>query len=352
MTARPAEHPAHWAQALGLSLALHGALGFALVDLLPRLTAPALVDPPRLEISRLTLDPTGIEGGGPASAPVGTTVPPVPVSPAALSPAPITPAAPVTPPVAAPAPVVPPLAPLVPIDTLRGALAPVPQAPAVAPVALPPAVPEGATPGGAGSGAAVSDLAQAIRDRLGDACLIALPEPEGTDGVRLTVMAPLDQQIGDFLGALDRTDLAGRTTERSVLMDVRQCPALAFARAADSYPVWPLSVRPDAGTVADGESLTGVVTGAGPVTLLLIDDNGVVQDLTRFTAAIPEGIAFDVPVRRAGEARDTAQLLLAVAGRPQAVTQLAGRGADQLFPALTAELGRGAQMGVAPFTIR
>ena len=83
------------------------------------------------------------------------------------------------------------------------------------------------------------------------------------------------------------------------------------------------------------------------MTLLLVDDNGVVQDLSRFLTIAGSDARFDVPVFRNGPSRDTRQLLiaLATAGRPAAVDQMAGQLAGDMFPALQSEL-QGARIGI------
>ncbi|MEL6680710.1 MAG: serine/threonine protein kinase, partial [Pseudomonadota bacterium] len=105
-----------------------------------------------------------------------------------------------------------------------------------------------------------------------------------------------------------------------------------------------------------GQSLVGVLGNvAGRYTsLLIVDDNGVVQDLRRFVTFSGGQVTFDVPMTRAGPARDTNQLLvvLATPGRPRAVQEQAGRLAEDFFAALEAELGTDPLISVVPFRVR
>ena len=61
-----------------------------------------------------------------------------------------------------------------------------------------------------------------------------------------------------------------------------------------------------------------------------------------------------MPVARQGDARDTHQLLIAVAtaGRPETVSRAAGEAADGFFDQLACEIGPEALVGVASAYIR
>jgi len=161
---------------------------------------------------------------------------------------------------------------------------------------------------------AVGDLIRKIRDNGGPECLLTLPRRDGADGVGLDMMAAQDTSFADF----SRTVLAQTETDlrqTRTLLDPRQCPAVDYVRDNRDYPATRLGLRIDAPTVASGGRLTGVLRGTGGkyVALLLVDNNGVVQDLQRFLSQSGNFTRFDVPVTRAGPQRDTAQMLLAVA---------------------------------------
>ena len=88
--------------------------------------------------------------------------------------------------------------------------------------------------------------------------------------------------------------------------------------------------------------------------LLLVDDNGVVQDLQRFLSFSGNFVRFDVPVNRAGNSRDTSQMLLAIATRrpPDVIRNRAGNLAQEVFVGLDGEFGPGASLAVATFDVR
>jgi len=108
--------------------------------------------------------------------------------------------------------------------------------------------------------------------------------------------------------------------------------------------------------IGSGGNLIGTIENvAGMYTsLLLIDDNGVVQDLRRFTSFSSGRAEFNVPVSRDGAPRDTSQILFAIATqtRPVTITNRAGYLAKDFFAQLQAEFGSSAIIALAPFEVR
>lgn len=295
-----------WIQAYGLSILLHAGVATALVF-------------------RLPMSDLAPETAGPVTITLAAAPTPQPVQ--ELRPEPL-------PPVAAPAA-------LSPIAAEAG-LAPVmpvlPEVPEPEPE-MPPAAAE--------EGDEMSELAQRIRARVTDPCLIALP----LEGAEVVVLSSDDRAIRDF-----SDDVLTEETARPVLVDARQCPAVNFARANAAYPAFPLSIALRSADVSDPGTLSGQVRAAAGrhVTLLLVDDNGVVQDLRRFMRYAGPVAQFEVPVRRDGGARDTAQMLVALAttAPPRAVVAEDGQTAETMFASLTDELGTNMAMAVVAFALR
>jgi len=94
--------------------------------------------------------------------------------------------------------------------------------------------------------------------------------------------------------------------------------------------------------------------GGNYVSLLLVDDNGVVQDLNTYLSFAAGEVRFEVPLRRAGNARDTSAMLIAVASdsRPATLDTQNGQEADVFFAALRAELGSNIPIVMIPFDLR
>lgn len=202
---------------------------------------------------------------------------------------------------------------------------------------------------------ALGDLIRRIRAAAADPCLLALPRRDGEDDIGLALIAARDSAIQDFSDtALTADDADIRQTR--TLVDQRQCPAITFVRQNQDYPATRLGLRIDDLELQSGETLTGVLRGTAGryVTLLLIDDNGVVQDLQRFMAFSGNIARFDVPVSRSGPARDTSQILLAIATRapPGPIKDRVGQLAQDVFAGLEGELATGAALAIETFDVR
>lgn len=198
------------------------------------------------------------------------------------------------------------------------------------------------------------ELAGRIRARLADPCLLALPTSR--DGqLALQLLSDSDRN----LSALVETLTAGiddDITGSAQLLDARQCAAVVFARRDPHYPVLPLGIALDHAVVDSGELLQGRVTGGlgQSVSLLLVDDNGVVHDLGPFLRRTTQEVSFAVPLALVGRARDTRHLLIALAAphRPATVAARRGEAAAPFFDALHAEIGQSAQVGITSFGLR
>lgn len=202
----------------------------------------------------------------------------------------------------------------------------------------------------------LTELIARIRGRLADPCLVALPRGQGAGNApQLAILSDSDRQIAEFERAIFATSEIDVVLSE-FLFDARQCPALEFARAQTSYPTFQLSMGIAADIVPSGGVLTGTIDGTAGryVSLLLIDANGVVQDLRRFLQFQGGRTDFEVPVTRDGTARDTHQLLMALttAARPDTITQRAGNLAQDIFPQLRSEIGAAVQIALVPFDVR
>lgn len=202
---------------------------------------------------------------------------------------------------------------------------------------------------------AIGDLIRRIRSAPSDACLLALPRRDGEDGVGLAMIAGTDTAMTDFTDTVLTADDADIRQTRT-LIDPRQCPAMTYVRQNQDYPATRLGLRLDAGEVPSGGRLTGVLRGAAGryVLLLLVDNNGVVQDLQRFVSFSGNFARFDVPVTRVGVPRDTSQLLLAIATRrpPSVIRERIGQLAQDVFANLGGELAGGAALAITTFDVR
>ncbi|NHF73862.1 hypothetical protein [Paracoccus xiamenensis] len=198
-------------------------------------------------------------------------------------------------------------------------------------------------------------LVDRIRSQLTDACLLALPIMRGEDELTLSLLSDSDRNAAALTDELV-AGIEGDISRETLLLDPRQCPAVAFARRDARYPVFALGLQLDAQSVSSGDSLRGQISnGAGYVqTLLMVDENGAVHDLRRFLLSSAGATRFDIPVARMRQPRDTRQLLIALATpqRLNTVTARAGDAAGPFFDALFAEVGQNALIGIASFDVR
>ncbi len=218
-----------------------------------------------------------------------------------------------------------------------------------------PATAQAPTPDGQTAGGVVSELINRIRGRLTDPCLLAIPQ-QSADGVpELVLMGSDEAQMQGFVSAV-LADLVPRPTDRQILIDARQCAALNFARENRFYPAFRLSVSLDQASIESGTNLTGAIgnTAGRYISLLLVDDNGVVQDVGNYLSFTGSAARFDVLLTRDGNARDTSQTLvaLATATRPSTLNTQNGQLAADFFAALRSELGPDTPLVLVPFEVR
>ena len=203
---------------------------------------------------------------------------------------------------------------------------------------------------------AVAELIRRIRDTAKPSCLLALPRRVGADGIGLALISADDGAMAGYADALLTRPGDADIAQSRTLVDIRQCPALGFIAGNRDYPATRIGLRLERAEVPSGNRLSGVLTGVGDrsFALLLVDNNGVVQDLSRFVAPQDDALRFDVPVTRVGPRRDTKQLLVAVAadGSVQQITEQSGERAEDVFGDVSAALAREAALAAIAFDVR
>ncbi|WP_299733488.1 hypothetical protein [uncultured Tateyamaria sp.] len=221
----------------------------------------------------------------------------------------------------------------------------VPAAPAVQALANPSA-----------SDVAIGQLLRRIRATAQEQCTLALPRRAGGDALAGLAMIGADEAVLDAQAQVIVNGLDFAPVQTREILDPRQCASLDALRASDSYPANRIGLSIDTATLLSGDALTGRVLGAGGlfVTLLLVDDNGVVQDLAPFVSLDGNTPVFDAPVARSGPARATRQVLVAI-GTSDAPLDLSGRigqEAQQVFGSIPSETLQSMVFGVATFDVQ
>ena len=228
------------------------------------------------------------------------------------------------------------------------AIKPIQPTPSPAPAPLP------ATATSSETDPLAEELIARIRNSVAATCLIALPQQQN-GGVSLQVFAADEGVVGPYVDDI-LSGLSPRPPLTTALIDPRQCAALDYIRSTAGYPSGPMALGLDIARIDSGSELTGRLSGTGGrnITLLLVDDNGVTQDLGNYLTVGSNTARFAAPLRRSGPARDTRQLLLAIgtATRPASSSRQNGQLADDYFDALSAEIATSATITIAPFDVR
>lgn len=148
--------------------------------------------------------------------------------------------------------------------------------------------------------------------------------------------------------ALDRlrTDLETRAGEvpNSVFLPIveRQCAALGFLQQREDYPQFSIYFDMPRRNILQGELLEGRILNLGSdhVTLLIIDNDGKVQNLAAWLVPGPGSARFASRIFLDEQQVDTKQLLMAVASSEplEAAVDFNRQPADFFFAALQQEI--------------
>jgi eukaryotic-like serine/threonine-protein kinase len=186
----------------------------------------------------------------------------------------------------------------------------------------------------------------------GGDCFVAMPEE--VTGTRAIIAAfgnrpPQFQDLFEYFKA--KSGLETLVT-RWIVSDA-QCPALSFAQKVlrpDKTPM-PIALLGDASA---GTALKGNLgpTAAGTVSLLVIDGEGIVHDISSTLAKTAEGFEFTIPLPGSAEPSPRNQLIVALASEPElpSLKTADRQKSGTLFPALSREADeQGASLGLAAF---
>lgn len=203
---------------------------------------------------------------------------------------------------------------------------------------------------------AIGQLLRRIRAIPQEQCTLALPRRAGgAAGAGVSLIGADAEQL-DAIGVRIREGLDFQPTLASEVIDLRQCATLDAIRQSESYPANRIGLSLESTTLESGDSLRGRVIGAGGLflTMLLVDDNGVVQNLAPFVRMEDATPVFEAPVARSGPARTTRQMLVVMGtkGAPIDVSGQIGREAQDLFALIPSEALENMLFGVATFDLR
>ena len=203
---------------------------------------------------------------------------------------------------------------------------------------------------------AIGQLLRRIRLLPQEQCTLALPRRAGGSVGAGVSLIGADLELLEDYSAQITNNLGFTPVMTSEVIDPRQCALLDAVRQSDSYPANRIGLSLESTALVNGDVLSGKVIGAAGLflALLLIDDNGVVQDLAPFVTLKGATPVFKAPVARAGRARATRQVLVALGTTdgPINVSEQIGREAQQVFSEISAATLKGMLFGVATFDLR
>jgi serine/threonine-protein kinase len=308
----------------------------------------------------------------PAPPPSGTAAlrPTEPAGPALTPSTPSPPAAKAPPPAPSPAPAAPPGPALTPAQPAAPALTPgQPAAPAPPPStasrppaaaqpdpsapSLTPAQPSPATKGTTKEMAALpppgasraEQITHYINSYDGGDCFFISPNSVSASAARIdgygATAAPFQRLDDAFKSAYGfEADIELRQVTAA------QCPALSFVGRLRNQRDQAPQIQIGETNLRSGQALTGSIQIGGNrnVQLLLVSDEGAVQDLSGLLKRAGEGYTFNLRMQRTGAAGAQPQLLIAVSSdRPLETIKGAQSTANQLFPLAGVEVTRGGQ---------
>ncbi|WP_417257193.1 hypothetical protein [Celeribacter halophilus] len=200
----------------------------------------------------------------------------------------------------------------------------------------------------------IAQLLTRIRNSTAPRCTLALPRRNADGQVGLSLIGADRTALNSYSAEL-LADLDTVTRVREEI-DPRQCAALDAVALSSSYPATRIGFSLAATSVQSGDNIEARIVGAGglDIAVLLIDDNGVVQDLARFTT-IEDGVpVISAPVARAGQSRETRQLLMVLGSGNGAfdLTDMDGRMAEEVFSSLNRSLLEQSAFALASFDVR
>lgn len=196
-----------------------------------------------------------------------------------------------------------------------------------------------------------------LRRYDGGGCFVALPSVRGG-------LLGLDGFTGDDSRPVAFAEEFSRTT--GVAADTRldavsaaQCRALSFARNLPAYPAFSLRFEIPRRQLRSGERLEGTIRNVDGRTLhlLLVDDEGKVQNAGGFARRVGADATFAAHMTLTGGPVETVQLVVALATEAplETVARLSGEQTGSFFAELAEEIAArhlSPDLAIAAFSVR
>jgi hypothetical protein len=184
---------------------------------------------------------------------------------------------------------------------------------------------------------------------------LALPSPQIIEVDGYSETPARLQRLHNDLSTI--ADASVRTRQHRITP--AQCEALSFARSVSPDPVAQLPITSDSAEISSGAELSGAIHNFSRkwLYLVVVDDEGTVQELDDLSRNADGTIGFRAPLTLTDGPVNTVQLLLAIASDSALETfaQREGENARPYFAALATEISalrQGVEVGIAGFVIR
>lgn len=157
------------------------------------------------------------------------------------------------------------------------------------------------------------DVLSAVRGFGSAPCFLAVPEQETNGQWRLRTYAGEQETLAAFDSHIRAA--AGEVPNREKPLQQAQCAAADFASSVLQGAQPALSFSLTGNEFDSGGHVAGTITGIKQkwIYLVLIDDDGMMHDVTQYATVSGGAITLDIPVHVSGSGRNRTQLILAVA---------------------------------------
>ncbi|MFL5259022.1 MAG: serine/threonine-protein kinase [Hyphomicrobiales bacterium] len=186
----------------------------------------------------------------------------------------------------------------------------------------------------------------------GGECFFAMPQEVTPNRAIIAAFGDRPPQFQDLFEYFKAKSGLETLVARWIVSDP-QCPALSFAQKVlrpDKTPI-PIALQGDASA---GTALKGNLgpTAAGTVSLLVVDGEGIVHDLSSTLAKTAQGLEFTIPLPGGADPSPRNQLIIALQSEPElpSLKTADGQKSGSFFPALSREANeQGTSLGLAAF---
>ncbi len=189
-------------------------------------------------------------------------------------------------------------------------------------------------------------------------CATVLPTVAADGSVSLSGFAANEDLWTTFQQSMDEK-LRLRLPLDAATVAAPQCRALTFARTLPDYPRFSLGMKLENTELVSGETLRGTITDVRNrhLHLLIVDDEGLVQQIDNFLQPKVSNVTFAVALSVSGQAVRTAQMLIAIATEAplETVATANATQAESFFSILSEELAdptKSADIAIVSFYLR